>query len=494
MTLETNIKEMIESAAQPITVDEIVNAERELLVRPKRGRTPRVRMPLLAVAAAVTVVAGSAIWIFSSTQSGDVVDVAGTPDAVKPLVVGDWELLDDPNGVFEPADLVDSREANGGTQFGTSQLLVSGIAATPDGHVAVGAEQVGFFSVAAVWSSVEGSPWERHAIGSPAFGTLDGEAGDMVPTGFTMTDVAVAGDTIVAVGYEAGDGFAPVVWTSTANGEWSRADLATEASGFVTANRVVGTPDGFVAVGIDQDLDDEFANETLVWFSRDGLDWAALSGDGFEAGDLVAAIETRDGRLVAVGTTGGFSSPQAAAWISDDAGQTWARAELPAPPSDRPITRMSDLAVGADGFVAVGDQAVNGDTGWSQNDADGPLTLNDQQDVLVWSSTDGQEWEQVGELRAPDRLAVATSVTAAPGGFLVSFTNITPDSVEGSSWITTNGTDFREIGHPDGRSLDVTAFSRDRFLSITNPVFGELLGPVDEPASALEIWELPATE
>ena len=150
-------------------------------------------------------------------------------------------------------------------------------------------------------------------------------------------------------------------------------------------------------------------------------------------------------RLVAVGTAG-----SAAAWYSDDGGNTWRAAEVP-PGGEE--SRMTSVAIGPDGLVAVGwiaggsgdatpaawhsadgsawtlvvrgdgpgwlvDVAYGGD-GWvavGSNDLGGGQGLagDEARLGLTAVSADGQSWTFLGPL--PD--AQLFSVVATPGGWM----------------------------------------------------------------------------
>ncbi len=497
MTLEADIKTYIDRAAPAIPLDEIMFADRDMY-RPghqdttgDNHRSPRAPS-LLVAAAAIGILVVTALVVTDPFPADETVLATGPP--VSPLVAGVWENIGDPTAAFVPSDVVDSLEFGDTTELGASQILVSAITATADGYVAVGSEQVGFVDMAALWSTSDGQTWERIDLGSAALGDLAGERDDWVPPGFRIEDVAAAGNRIVAVGSESRDGVAPTSWTSTGDGEWQRIALPVEVPGFVSATSIVSTSTGFVVLGSDnRDLNNGSTNLIPVWLSADGINWSAVANPGFEAGDIVSDIETFDDRVIAVGTSGGFSEPRAAAWVSDDAGQTWTEATLPEPPADRPVTQIVDVAAGPEGVVAIGHQAINGDTSWGQQGEDGPRTLGDQQDIIVWSTLDGTKWEQASELRTPEQLTIKSSITAGPGGYLVSFTTITEDATKASSWITLDGSQLRQIDHPHQRSLDVAASFADHYVSITSPVLGADWMRVSEPAPPLQVWQLPFT-
>ncbi len=503
MTLKDEIRDHIDTVAPPITLDEIVAADNaqvrttqvDIVTAEHSARRGHRRRwtPSLLVGAAALVLGVLTIGATDLFGQRDLVETTDTP-AID-LVPGAWEQLPDREGLFVPSDVVETIEIpGGGSQTGISSIAVSGLTATDDGYVAVGSESVGFVEVAAVWSTNDGETWTRIGAGSPAFGELGVEVGDIGPTGFSMSDVAAAGERIVAVGRQNADTVAPTAWTaSTLDGNWERVALPIEEPGFFSGLRVASTSEGFVAVANhNRDFDTGRGNRTLVWVSPDGLEWIPVTDAGFADGEAISAIETHGDRIVAVGTSDGFNKPRAAAWISDDAGQTWTRAILPDAPDDRPVTSMVDVAVGSEGLVAVGHQAISGDTSWGQRDG-GSRTLSDQQDIIVWSSPDGIEWKQSGEVRAPNQITIDPSITAGPGGYLISFTTLTPETIETSTWLTTGGATFEEINEPGDYVHSVTASFEDSYVSIakSHPYRVAPSESESQPAKPLQIWKLP---
>lgn len=495
MNLEIDIKSYIDNVAPPISLDEIIPEGQAMHgsghqdTGGNNHRPGRVAVVLVG-AAAVIVAAVSAIVVTELFQADEAVLATGATDQLPvDLAAGAWENIGDPNASFAPANVVDTL----GTESAASQILVSAVTETTDGYIAVGREQVGFFAVAAIWSTSDGQLWDRVAVDSPALGEFGGKRGDWSPTGFSMADVATNGDTIVAVGDELGDNISPTAWTSNRNGEWQRIALPVQRSGLTSATNVVSTPTGFLAFGYhDPGSRDGSENQTLAWVSPDGVNWSRVPDPGFEAGDLINDIETLNDRVIAIGTSGGFSSRQAAAWVSNDS-QTWTKATVPAAPTDRPVTQMVEVAIGPDGLFAIGHQATNGDPSFSQEREDGPRTLGNQQDIMIWSSPDGTEWKQAGELRSPGQLTVKPTITDGPGGYLVSFTTITENTIEASSWLIFNGSQLHQIDHPAGRSLDVTASFPDHYVAITSPLIGGNSTRSPEPAPPLEVWQLRFT-
>lgn len=135
---------------------------------------------------------------------------------------------------------------------------VNAAAAAGDRWVAVGDAvdpEAGETYEGVVWASRDGRTWQRIARG------LDLAEG-------TVTDVAVADDTIVVVGFDVTGGR---VWTSTDGGPFA---AAGGTFGAMTMHGVAATSDGFVIVGRGVgDL------APRAWRSSEGRTWELLELD-----------------------------------------------------------------------------------------------------------------------------------------------------------------------------------------------------------------------
>jgi hypothetical protein len=160
-----------------------------------------------------------------------------------------------------------------------------------------------------------------------------------------------------------------------------------------------------------------------AWTSDDGQRWARHLVDEDED-TFVQAIAVASTGYVAAGRAG----QDAAAWTSSD-GVTWQRAAGP-PPEPGYETRMTSLAGGPDGIVAVG---------WARS----PTAPTSPR---FWRSIDGRAWElaQVDDASAVDvdDEARGASVTQSPSGWLAVGTT-------GRSCCLTGSTTWTS---PDGRS------------------------------------------
>ena len=207
-----------------------------------------------------------------------------------------------------------------------------------------------------------------------------------------------------------------------------------------------------------------------VWWSAVLSGWqragdataGALDGTGDRQMNAVTALSTSGGSgFVAVGSHGA----QPSAWTSADGGRTWRQADLPRPVgSTRAVLEhvastgrnvvATGAAVTADGrSVPFAASSANGGASWAESALPLPADLTSvtalaaagsgftatgtygsspgQQDVVVWTSTDGSAWqaaEPAGKgltgpgIQAITGLTVAGSTlagvgfTASPGG------------------------------------------------------------------------------
>lgn len=497
MTIEQRIRRHIDAAAPAITLDEVIGSD---VIDPDGVSTEQARSSVprwaksTAAVAAVLVGATVMVGIVSDPLGEDVNVDAGdrwsAADAAN-AIVGTWEVVADLDSVFVPSDVADTQ----GGLTGTSSISVSAVTSTADGFVAVGRETVGFGARSAVWSSPDGLNWVRLDADSEAFGDPDVERGDIAHSGIAMTDIAASGPILVAVGEETSDDtWTAIAWRSTPDRGWERFSLPGSPEGQFTMTGVVPTSTGFTAVGIDsRHVRDGLEDQVMVWTSPDGADWS-LTTAGFGPGDLIHSMEIVGDRIIAVGSSGGSSRPLAAAWTSDDGGRSWDPSSVPRATADRPVSHMVDVAGGPAGLVAVGHHAGSGETSWTEEE-DGTRSLGNQQDTVLWSSTDGRTWRLAADLRSPDQLTIDPAVVWGRAGYLVTFMTITTTGIRASSWITIDGTQPRQIDHPSGQAHQIIAATADRYIAITRSL-PEFTGPPlggNPPPPPLQVWQLPVS-
>ncbi|MFC5831651.1 hypothetical protein [Nonomuraea insulae] len=174
---------------------------------------------------------------------------------------------------------------------------------------------------------------------------------------------------------------AAAMWFTPDTRKYTRSNKLPQGGSGVRIHDAIAVADGYVAVGGAGNADDE---STVVWYSEDGVNWSARDRvtpqDATSAG--LRRVTTYQGKLVAIGTALTDGVRRAFAAVSDDDGQSWETAWLPA---DR-AAAVYDLASAAEGLVAVGWHGVPGEG-----------------DSAAWTSQDGLSWNRM-EL-TKDRLA-----------------------------------------------------------------------------------------
>jgi hypothetical protein len=202
---------------------------------------------------------------------------------------------------------------------GDGYQLINAVRFGGPGLVAVGVDSSGPDADAAVWVSTNGTAWTR--LASPDFGG---------PGGQGMNDLAVGVNGMVAVGSdETGGPSDAAVWFSSDGTSWDRvADAALEDPGPEVMLTVTPFGTGFIAAGFAITGPEA---DAAVWSSPDGISWTRVHEPRFaEAGTqrIYSLAATADG-LVAGGThyhadRFGLYNLDARVWLSAD-GIRWAK-------------------------------------------------------------------------------------------------------------------------------------------------------------------------
>ena len=257
--------------------------------------------------------------------------------------------------------------------LGGEFLQMLGVTAGGPGLVAVGTNQVGGDSNAAVWTSPDGITWTR----------VQDEAVFAAEGWLEVLGVTVGGPGLVAVGLREflRDNLYAAVWASTDGITWTKAPddeafLSGEGARRLMASVTAGGP-GLVAVGNETSVDLDAA----VWTSPDGITWSRVPHDetvfGGEGAQVMASVTVGGPGLVAVGSDFSGGDKDAAVWTSTD-GITWTRV-----PHDEAVLggggfqEMTSVTAGGPGLVAVGTESVGDSV------------------AAVWTSTDGITWTRV---------------------------------------------------------------------------------------------------
>ncbi len=197
-----------------------------------------------------------------------------------------------------------------------------------------------------------------------------------------------------------------------------------------------------VLVEIDHVTPDGVGTVSL-WSSSDGTTWTQAPFHNDSRGTLVA----RGSIAVADTETGGGAANGTALLVTTDC-VTWQRISLPGPA----VAQITDLAVNASGFVAVG---------WSGDQASTTAK------PLAWYSADGQHWSAA---KAPSTSGLGfDNVWAGQSGFLALsvMPGMTPGaeevwwSADGRSWAPSTTDPFGAIQQGEGVGSPAGSFVSD---------------------------------
>ncbi|MEV0387693.1 hypothetical protein [Nonomuraea sp. NPDC050643] len=260
---------------------------------------------------------------------------------------------------------------------GAGRQSLEDVAHGSRGWLAVGVTETGVgVTDPLLVTSDDGESWKRVNI----TGDLARDADD--PS--LETHVVTAGKEGYVVAGESRDPAGSVgaaMWFTPDMRKFTRSEKLPQGGSGVRIHDAVAVPDGYVAVGGSGGADQE---SSVVWFSEDGVNWSArkrvVPPDATSAG--LRRITIYQDKLVAMGTALTGGARHAFAAVSDDDGQTWQTAWLPADEA----AAVYDLAAAKEGLVAVGWHGVPGEG-----------------DSAAWTSQDGLAWNRMALTK--DRLA-----------------------------------------------------------------------------------------
>ncbi len=383
----------------------------------RRVRSPRPVWVFVGAAAAILALIGAIpLLIGISNDGGPTADmtedtVATTVPPTTPSTTAAAITSDTPTTTttvpITPARLeITWRQAPTQPAFGLDDVIRSVVEGGP-GLVAVGGEWNLEYDdyQAVVWTSVNGTTWERAAVerfedvlsdvavgpagfvavsneGSrlndsddpPILFSEDGESWARIPSdtaafppGAWITAVTDGGPGYVAVGavaVDSRDGISEAsIWSSTDGVSWTRVDQAP-GEGYESSaiHDIVNTGSVLVAVGTAEDAggSPRPQGDLLVWTSSDGMVWerGALSSER----GLVVAVTAHDEAVVAVGYEGNFLT----AWVSADTGGAFSAQRMPGGSNAFPFGVLAD----GDRLLAVGVQfpARSAAIAWTSED------------------------------------------------------------------------------------------------------------------------------
>jgi hypothetical protein len=163
-----------------------------------------------------------------------------------------------------------------------------------------------------------------------------------------MTGLAVAGTTIVAVGYDAAGA---VVWHSESGSSWQRVDDLDGSAAFEGARMLAVTWSGSGLVAVGHTAGADGSTNGVVWSSTDGRRWTVAERETF-GGATLSAVSGSGRRVVVAGQ----DSVGAVIWTSDD-GSTWSRV---AGQADFRGAEVRGVILVDNGAIAVGTSSGRG--------------------------------------------------------------------------------------------------------------------------------------
>ncbi|WP_090932219.1 hypothetical protein [Nonomuraea jiangxiensis] len=260
---------------------------------------------------------------------------------------------------------------------GAGRQSLADVAHGEDGWLAVGGTEsnVGVTDPLLV-TSKDGETWKR----VNATGDLTRDAAHVS----LETHVVAAGRSGYVLAGETRDqagSVGAVMWFTPDLRKFARSEKLPQGGSGVRIHDVVASGDGYVAVGGSGAANQE---SSVVWHSEDGVNWRSRTRvappEATSAG--LRRVTVYQGKLVAIGSAVTEGSRRAFAAVSDDDGDTWRTAWLPADLA----ADAYDLAAAEEGLVAVGRHGPPGEG-----------------DSAAWTSQDGLSWNRMALTK--DRLA-----------------------------------------------------------------------------------------
>lgn len=250
-------------------------------------------------------------------------------------------------------------------------------------------------SAAAVWTSADGSIWDRVAHDEAVFGGNGYQ---------TMAWITAWSGGLAAVGTSGTDA---AVWVSADGVSWERIpnnDEALGGPGMQIMTSAAAWGEGLIAVGAE--MSDTTAH-AAVWMSRDGVSWTRVPHDATtfgNAGALIGmtSVAVRDNGPIAVGWTVDDYYMLPTIWTSLD-GTAWVQlAHDAAVIGSDEVRFVMSITAWSEGLAVVG---------WED--------LSAEMNVVVWISADGSTWSRVPhdpEVFGGNGMQQAFSIAAWDGG------------------------------------------------------------------------------
>ena len=411
-------------------------------------REPSHRRRRTGALAGATVVLIALATVIGVISLGDEPEPAGSPSGATPATPGelrlDWREA-------STADFVEegNQRILGGVPT-SSGFLVFGYTALPRATLSEPEDQQ-----TAVWSGAPNEGWTSDP--SPSF---EGKGNQRA------TDAVVFRDgTVVLVGTDESNGdFDAAAWLSQNGSEWVSADDDAGALNKQQDQKIrdaVRSGEQLYAVGFTEDGKDQ---DTALWQSHLGMRWTFEQGSGpSESGlqQIASIVLSPDGFLLAGGSIEGDGDRDAAIWKWKPEAPYIHRVHLDDDLGGLGDQQINSITIGGPGFVAVGEENIDGDI-----------------NAVVWTSTDGLAWDRVVDPSGAfsgDGAQRMYAVAASDVGLVAAGTDVLaegvdetePDghwdaavwtSIDGEHWIRLPGNDpnmstLADLGHQEIKAL-----------------------------------------
>ena len=367
-----------------------------------------------------------------------------------------WARVADPDGVFGTPEQ---------ESVGISDVVVGG-----PGYVAVGTHGQGRFgedgTVAAVWTSEDGTTWNRVPHDDEVFGAVG--SGRLT----AASAVTTGGPGLVVVGFEARDGASvALAWLSADGLAWTRVEVDDPRERGATGlylQAIVDTDDGLVAVGMERGGPTDAPEYLAAWGSVDAAEWAPIAltpEEDAAAWGWLSAVAVHDGQVVAAGTTDG---PDGQRWVATVWRGSAAEGLVRIPHDDEVfggtgMPGINGVTTGGAGLVAVGTTTSHhlDEPKWSP--------------AAVWTSPDGATWQRVAhddEVFGVDDDATISDVVATDRALIAVGTRVLgwEDPLDmrfvGTVWTSPDGLTWTRLADEDG------TFSGDGHTSLASITVG----------------------
>lgn len=331
---------------------------------------------------------------------------------------------------------------------GRGDQVILGGATTLEGLLAVGysaAPRAGGGTRdydAATWIRTDEGGWRRGL--DPAFAMNGAQE---------ATDAVAVPGRIVVVGSDSSQGdHDAAVWTLE-DGATSWVQQARDAPGMHKRGNqyiraVTWTGSTIVAVGFNH-RGSGGGEDAAVWTSSDGLNWDVHTPTnlGVPGDQEMSSVTTFGDQVVAAGfTTSSTGDGDAAVWTADPNLNDWAAVPVGelAGSGDQQINAI--IAAGP-GLVAVGQE-----------------TIGDDQNAVVWVSSDGHEWERVddptSELGGDGAQEISAVVDA--GGLVIAagrdVSGVVGREIDAAVWTSTDGRTWTRLSSDSPEASTLAGF------------------------------------